>query len=89
VRAIGFGAGLPTAVRYVEFARRISPREQEERSPDRHRDIGHREIRVLEVMCIGTVVVVKSRWDLDHPFVWTRGRNQVPSGEARHEGFIG
>ena len=59
-RAVRFGARSRTAVRSAEAVREISL-ESKKRSLDRHRDIGHREIGVLEVVCIGTAAVAKSR----------------------------
>jgi hypothetical protein len=37
--------------------------------PTGHRDIGHQEFRILEVVGIETTQVAKSRWDLDRPLV--------------------
>jgi hypothetical protein len=45
-----------------------------------HRDIGTRDIGVLEVENVGAFQAPKQRNDLDRPFVQTRGGNREPVG---------
>jgi hypothetical protein len=45
-----------------------------------HRDIGTRDIGILEVEKVGAFQVPKQRNDLDRPFVQTRGGNREPVG---------
>jgi len=79
--------GATTAVKSAEAAREISLGSKK-RSPDSHQDIGHQEIRILEVMSIRTSIVVISQQDLNrslgiHVSVDPKGSEIEASGVSK------